>query len=233
MRLWVIDGSNEITNGCGLDASFDNFPRRHKVGKGDNTEVVTERCTQQRGSLLESRDAWQCFHFNVRLSVTLHLIYQRSHAIDTCIARGNHDNSLVLLSKQKGLLSTFTFLLHACVDALASRLDIRFYELEIILISHNNICLPYCFEYSGGDVFLAARTDACDDDFSHIAHKDRKILAKFQILLLKRQLQTHDQHATWRVECIFACRGVDASINFIEEVVYADAGFQICPPQHV
>ena len=233
MRLWVIDGSNEITRSSRLDASFDDFPWSHQVRKRDDTEVVTDRSAQQRSSLLKCRDTWKCFHFNVRLSFLSHLVYQRSHTVDASITRGNHNNCLIFLSKQKGLFSTFTLLLHACINTLATRLDIRFYELEIILISHYNICLPYCFKYSGGDVFFTARSNACDDDFSHIAHKDRKILAKRQILLLKRQLQTYYQHTTWRVECIFASRRIDSSIDLIEDIINANTRFYICPPQNV
>ena len=67
----------------------------------------------------------------------------------------------------EGLLGTFPFFLHASVNALATVLDVGLDKLEVILVPDNDIGLPYCFQYGRGDVFLTARTNACDDDSSH------------------------------------------------------------------
>ena len=112
----------------------------------------------------------------------MHLVDQGSHAVDAGITRRDDDYGLVLLRKGECEFGTFPFFLHARIDAFAPFGDIRFDKLEIILIPHDGICLTYCLEYGGGDVFLAARSDACYDYFSHIAYKDSTILLNRQII---------------------------------------------------
>ena len=85
-----------------------------------------------------------------------HLVYQRSHAVDACVAGGDDYHVLSLLGQGKGLFGTFAFALHAGVDALTSRLQVRFDELEVILIAHHNISLADSFDDCRRDVFLAA-----------------------------------------------------------------------------
>ena len=57
MRLGIVDSRYEITYSSSLDTALDDLPRGHEVAQGDDTEVVANGSTQQRGCLLESRDA--------------------------------------------------------------------------------------------------------------------------------------------------------------------------------
>ena len=165
---------------------------------------MADGSTQQRGSLLEGRDARQRLDLKIRMMRCLHLIDKWCHAVDTRIARRDHHDGLSLFCQIKSLPGTLTFFLHARVDALTTRLDIRLDELKVILIPHDGICLPYRFQYGGSDVFLAARTYACNNDFPHIDDKDSINLVKNQILILKLYFQSNDQHPARRVEGILA-----------------------------
>ena len=103
------------------------------------------------------------------LSLLPHFEDEGSHAVDAGIARANDDDGLALFGQEEGLLGTLALLLHACVDALATLFHVGLDKLEIVFVAHNGIRPPYCFEYGGRDVLLAAGAYACYDDLSHVA----------------------------------------------------------------
>ena len=197
MRLGVVDGGDKVTYYCRLDAALYLFPGSHQVGEGDDAEVVTDGGTQQRGGLLEGGDAGEDFDGNARRrtvgngggdvrrrsagsgggAFVLHLKKEGSHAIDTGIARADDNNGLALFGQEEGLLGTLALLLHACVDALATIFHVGFDKLEIVFVAHNGIRPPYCFEYGGRDVLLAAGAYACYDNLSHVACCDLSHIA--------------------------------------------------------
>ena len=111
----------------------------------------------------------------VGMPFALHLVDKRSHAIDTGIARRDNHHRVDLRSQLEGLLGPLAFLLHARVNALASRSQIGFYELKIILVAYHYVGLSHGVQYGGRDVFFAARSYACYDNLSHDADKDTKI----------------------------------------------------------
>ena len=133
---------------------------------------MTYRSTQQRGRLLECGDARQRLNLHVRTTFTFHLIDKRRHSVEPCIAGRDDHDGLALFCQQERLFSTFALLLHACVDALTSSLHIHVDELEIVLVAHNGISLPYCFQYGRSDVFFTARSYACYNDFLHKSAND-------------------------------------------------------------
>ena len=53
MRLGIIHSSHEITLGSSTDTTLDDLPGCHQVRKRDDTEVVADRCSQERGGFLE------------------------------------------------------------------------------------------------------------------------------------------------------------------------------------
>ena len=103
------------------------------------------------------------------LSLHPHFEDEGSHAVDAGIARADDDDGLALFGQEEGLFGTLALLLHACVDALAALFHVGLNKLEIVFIAHNGIRPPYCFEYGGRDVLLAAGAYACYDNLSHVA----------------------------------------------------------------
>ena len=168
MRFGIIDGCNEIANSSCHYTTFYHLPRCHQVAHRDDTHIVANRSTQQRGSLLEGRYAWQRCNLDIGTTFATHLVDQRSHTVDACIARRDDYHRLTLFSQFESLLGTLAFFLHAGVDTLTTSLDIRHDKLEVILIAHYHIGLTYCFEYCWCDILLRTRTNACYDNLSHI-----------------------------------------------------------------
>ena len=168
MRFGIIDCCNEIANSSRHYTTFYHLPRCHQVAHRDDTHIVTNRSTQQRGCLLEGRYAWQRRNLDIGTTFTTHLVYQRSHTVDACIARRDDYYRFTLFSQFEGLLGTLAFFLHTCIDTLTTSLDIRHDKLEVILIAHYHIGLLYSLEHRGGDVLPGTRTNACYDNLSHI-----------------------------------------------------------------
>ena len=83
----VIDGSDEVAHGGCLDAALNHLPWGHQVAQRNDTQVMTDGSTQQRGGFLESRDAGHGFNLHIRTALSFHFIDERCHAIDAGIAR--------------------------------------------------------------------------------------------------------------------------------------------------
>ena len=86
MTFGVVDGSDKIALGSSLDTTLDYFPRCHEIAHGDDAHIMPDRCTQQRGGLLESGDTRQRFDGDISTTFPTHLVDERRHAIDACIA---------------------------------------------------------------------------------------------------------------------------------------------------
>ena len=158
---------------------------------------MADGSAQQRGCLLEGGDAGEGGNLDDRIVehtmwgwrlddrivghrggarlLLSHFVEQGSHAVDAGIARGDDHHRLALLGQTKGLFGPFPLVPHASVYTFTALGHVGFYEAEVILVSDDGISPAYCFEYGGGDVFLAARSDACNDNLSHSAYKDNAI----------------------------------------------------------
>ena len=166
LALGVVDGGDEVACCGSLDALLDTKPRRHQVGERDDTQVMADGAAEQSSGLLEGADAREYLYLYLIRDALLahHLIDQRRHAVDACIARGDDADGLALEGVAKGLFGALTLSLHPAVDTQGIGADIVLDKAEVILVSDDHIRGLHGLEYGGGDILGATRTDASDDD---------------------------------------------------------------------
>ena len=182
VRLGIVDGSHEVPFGGSTDAALDDLPRRHQVRERYDAQVVADGGSQERGGLLEGRDAGQ--HLDVDVGggasayrtggTAIHLVDEWGHTVDAGIATGDDHDGLALPGQQESLLGTLALALHAGVNTRTSLLQIGGDKLEIVFIADDGISLAYCMEHSGSDVVRTAGTNAGDNDFSLHGSKSTK-----------------------------------------------------------
>ena len=160
----VIHGRNEVGLRCGNDAPFDEQPRRHEVGKGDDAEVVSHRCAEQCASFLESADARQHLHLYVAAALVFHLKDEGGHAVNARVAGADDADGAPFLSRAEGFLGTASLLLHAAVYAECIRGQVCLNEGEIVMIADNRVAVSECIDDGRRDVACRSGPDAGHND---------------------------------------------------------------------
>ena len=160
----VIHGRNEVGLRSGNDAPFDEQPRRHKVGKGDDAEVVSHRCAEQCAGLLESADAGQHLHLHVTATLVFHLKDEGGHAVNARVARADDADGAPLLGHTEGFLGATSLLLHSAVDAECVRGQVCFDEREIVMVADDRVAVSECIDDGRRDVACRSGPDAGHND---------------------------------------------------------------------
>ena len=161
----VVDSRHEICLGSSPDALLDAFPGSHQVAQGDDTEIMSYRSAQQGGRLLESADAWQRYDLDCTVPLALHLVDERRHAVDTCIARTDDADGLALFGQFKGLFGPCAFSLHARIHALGAAVQVGVDKLEVIFVAYHYISFLQGGLDGRSNGLFVARTYAGNDYF--------------------------------------------------------------------
>jgi hypothetical protein len=122
---------------------------------------VTHGRTEECGGLLKGTDARIHHYLSLGTQFTAHFIDKRRHTIDAGIATRNDTHRLPLLvGIVKGQAGTVALLLHTGIDTAGPGLKIRFYKLEIVFVTYDNVAPAQGFDGSRSDVLRRTRANA-------------------------------------------------------------------------